>query len=587
MSDKKAFRYKRIICIAAIALSITLSLSVVSFADDTMDYQDAAGDYTSFTMEVSDMISDAQMPGETKEESVNKRLLVVGETDLDLSNLGGSYDVVSSGDGLYVIQFETAEDAQSAYDELQTRESVLSVEYDALIEAERAAVGIKTSNVGQGHLSWGAKCIGADKYSEYVKSHNRKNIIVAVVDTGVDSQHPFLSGRLTGGYNFVNDNRDTSDDESHGTHVAGIIADCTLGVDEIKIMPIKSLDKEGSGTLSDIVNGLLYASDNGAAVINYSAGGYHSFFMDIAARKVIEKGSSLVVASGNEGTEINRLRDCPAHVEEVIVVGAINNRLLVDHYSNYGSTIDTVAPGTDINSTVLNGAYKQYSGTSMAAPHVSACVAMMKLQYNKLSDKKLNSLLRRSCDKYANVKKYGNGIINMNNLLAPISKQKIGVQKKSYVYSGKMIKPAVSVSRNEESLFKGSDYTVTYSNNKSVGRASAVVHGKGTYYGTKTVYYNIVPKSTSINKVSQAKKGFTVKWKKQASQTSGYEVQYSVKSNFKSPKTVLIKSNKTTSKKIRNLKRHKKYYIRVRTYKKVKGKKYYSSWSRKKAIVTK
>lgn len=582
----RLFRYERIIWIAAIVFSLTISLGTVSFAEETTDYKDADGDYTSFAIEVSDMISDAQAPGETKEDSINKRLLVVGEKNLDLSQLSGSYDVVSSGDGLYVIQFETTEDAQNAYDKLQTLDAVLSVEFDALLEAERSSIAYKT-NANQGHLSWGAECIGADNYSEYVKSHNHNDLVVAVVDTGVDSRHPFLSGRLIGGYNFVKGNDNTSDDEGHGTHVAGIIADCTLGVDDIKIMPVKSLDSEGTGTLTDLVNGLLYASDNGADVINYSVGGYHSFFMDIAARKVIENGTSLVVAAGNDGTDIDRHRCCPAHVEEVIVVGAINKRLLVDYYSNYGSTIDTVAPGTDINSTVLNGGYMRYSGTSMATPHVSACVAMMKLQYGKLSDTKLNSLLRRSCDKNTDVKKYGNGIINMNNLMAPISKQKIGVQKKTFVYTGKTIKPAVSVSRNNESLFKGSDYTVTYSNNKSVGRASAVIHGKGTYYGTKIVYYNIVPKSTSINKLSQAKKGFTVKWKKQASQTSGYEIQYSLKNNFKSKKSVFIKNNKITSKKIGGLKRHKKYYIRVRTYKTVEGKKYYSSWSGKKAIVTK
>ncbi|MGN0527529.1 MAG: fibronectin type III domain-containing protein, partial [Eubacterium sp.] len=102
-----------------------------------------------------------------------------------------------------------------------------------------------------------------------------------------------------------------------------------------------------------------------------------------------------------------------------------------------------------------------------------------------------------------------------------------------------------------------------------------------------TLYFTIKPKATSISSVSAKSKGFTVKWKKQATQTTGYQIQYSTSSKFTSPKTVTVSSYKTTSKTISKLKSKKKYYIRIRTYKTVSGTKYYSSWSSAKSVTTK
>ena len=110
--------------------------------------------------------------------------------------------------------------------------------------------------------------------------------------------------------------------------------------------------------------------------------------------------------------------------------------------------------------------------------------------------------------------------------------------------------------------------------------------------GTKSLTYNINPKGTSVSKVTAVKKGFKVTWKKQATQTTGYEVQYSTASNFKKgTKTVTVSKNKTTSKSVSKLSAKKKYYVRVRTYKtvKVNGKnvKFYSGWSKAKSVTTK
>ena len=164
----------------------------------------------------------------------------------------------------------------------------------------------------------------------------------------------------------------------------------------------------------------------------------------------------------------------------------------------------------------------------------------------------------------------------------------------NYTYDGKVKHPTVTVKDSKgKTLKKGTDYTVSYSSGcKNVGRYTVKVTLKGNYSGSKSMTYNINPKGTSVSKVTAAKKGFKVTWKKQATQTTGYEVQYSTSSNFKKGnKTVTISKNKTTSKSVSKLSAKKKYYVRVRTYKTVKinGKnvKFYSGWSGAKSVTTK
>ena len=164
----------------------------------------------------------------------------------------------------------------------------------------------------------------------------------------------------------------------------------------------------------------------------------------------------------------------------------------------------------------------------------------------------------------------------------------------NYTYDGKTKQPTVTVKDSKgKTLKKGTDYTVSYGSGcKNVGRYTVKVTLKGNYSGTKSLTYNINPKGTSISKVTAAKKGFKAAWKKQAIQTTGYEVQYSTTSNFKKGnKTATVSKNKTTSKSVGKLSAKKKYYVRVRTYKtvKVNGKniKLYSGWSKAKSVTTK
>lgn len=157
----------------------------------------------------------------------------------------------------------------------------------------------------------------------------------------------------------------------------------------------------------------------------------------------------------------------------------------------------------------------------------------------------------------------------------------------SYTYTGKLLKPAVMITDANGQTVKASDCIATYSNNKSVGTATVRIEFAGNYTGSVSRTFNILPKGTALGSVKAVKKGFIAKWKKQATQTEGYELQYAADKKFTTGKTKVIRSSKTVSKKVTKLKARKKYCVRVRTYKTVKGRKYYSGWSKAKAVKTK
>ncbi len=156
------------------------------------------------------------------------------------------------------------------------------------------------------------------------------------------------------------------------------------------------------------------------------------------------------------------------------------------------------------------------------------------------------------------------------------------------VYTGSALQQTLTVTVGGKTLVNGTDYTVAYKDNKNVGTATVTISGKNEYRGTFSRTFKINPKGTSISKLIKGKKKMTVKWKKQAAQTTGYQIRYSLKKNFKSGvKAVTVKGPKTTSKVIKKLKAKKTYYVQVRTYKTVSGKKYYSAWSKTKYVKTK
>lgn len=209
--------------------------------------------------------------------------------------------------------------------------------------------------------------------------------VVAVVDSGVDGSHPDLSGAMVAGVNTRTDRGDytppTQDLDGHGTHVAGIIAARDgngkggAGVAPgASIMPVKVLDSDGSGWMADVIEGIIWATDHGADVINMSLGGADADFSAPAVEYARSQGVVVVAAAGNESSAAPSY---PAALPGVVSVSALEEDGSVASYSNYGSTIDLAAPGSHILSTVPDG-YAYMSGTSMAAPYVAGVAALIR-----------------------------------------------------------------------------------------------------------------------------------------------------------------------------------------------------------------
>lgn len=208
---------------------------------------------------------------------------------------------------------------------------------------------------------------------------------VAVIDTGIDKTHPDLAANIAGGRNFVRkgsrlDPDAWSDDNGHGTHVAGIIAavNNTIGVvgvaPDAKLYAVKVLNSTGSGFVSDIIAGIEWSVANDMAVINMSLGASTgSSLLADACQAAANDGLLIVAAAGNDGGPVIY----PARYDSVIAVGATDSSNVVPSWSNKGAEVEVVAPGVSVLSAYKGGQYKVLSGTSMATPHVAGICALM------------------------------------------------------------------------------------------------------------------------------------------------------------------------------------------------------------------
>ncbi|WP_044642520.1 S8 family peptidase [Risungbinella massiliensis] len=225
----------------------------------------------------------------------------------------------------------------------------------------------------------------------YAKAHDAWNystgfnLKIAILDTGVQTDHPDLMGKLVTGYNVVNGTTDVTDISGHGTHVAGICGAVTnnnLGVagmaPSASIMPIKVLSDNGMGFVNHIAEGIIYAIEQGCKVINLSLGGpYNSITLQNAINYAWSRGAVVVAAAGNSGSFAATY---PATYPNVISVAATNQFDQRAYFSNFGPWVDVAAPGVDILSTYLASNYAFLSGTSMATPFVSGLAAILLAQ---------------------------------------------------------------------------------------------------------------------------------------------------------------------------------------------------------------
>ena len=332
--------------------------------------------------------------------------------------------IVMNDDGTVVLQFANRDLAEECSDYLNSLSSVSFAEADAYVEAPEE---VEVESIpSMGNSIWGEKYINADKYAYYLENNNFNELItVAVIDTGIDTDHPYFNGRLTGGRNCFTGSSYPEDDTGHGTHVSGVVINCTNNLN-VKVMPIKSLNAEG-GTLNSIVSGINYAVSQRVQVINLSLEspyGRHSKYLEEAIENAVSKGIIVVVAAGNgekiTHTPVDTANVSPANMDSAIVVGALDETGTKGSFSNYGDSVDVIAPGVDVPSTYLGSKYALMSGTSQAAPHIAAVAAMFKLAYPDYTPAQIEALIKQYCiDKGPSGRDdfYGEGCPDMYNAI--------------------------------------------------------------------------------------------------------------------------------------------------------------------------
>lgn len=250
-----------------------------------------------------------------------------------------------------------------------------------------------------GYMSWGVKAMGLDVLQEKLEKSGRElpEVIVAVLDTGLNTSNRYLQGRYIDGYNFINNTPDYNDDQYHGTEACGVIADGTSS--NVKILPLKVMDQKGDGKMQDTAKAIFYALDHGADVINLSLSGndknhtYHS--LDEAIAEAVSRGVVVTVAAGNESCDVS-LR-YPANKDNVITVTSVNKNNSLGLLANYGSHVDFALPGMNIlmpHKTGLTSAFID-SGTSFAAPHAAAAAALLKTWDKSLNQAEIYEIFKQ------------------------------------------------------------------------------------------------------------------------------------------------------------------------------------------------
>lgn len=375
---------------------------------------------------------------------ITKRLIVESNSNLD------NFGAIATAEGyknIHIYQYDTESRTAAAYNYFSSLDTVTTVEVDSIVvpantNEEDSVVAPLGLDDSFSYTSWGATAMSVAPYSQYLKDtigvDNFPELIVAVLDTGIDSDHTWFSGRLAeGGANFSSSTNNTTvyeDVYGHGTHVSGIIADLTFS--NVKILPVKVMNDNGYGFSSAIKLGIDYVNE-------LKAGGTNIVAMNLSLGTTGEVGSInhsnfqtkidtaynngiiSVVAAGNDGIDCST--STPANITSAITVSAVSTSGDVyfrPSWSNYGSYIDVCAPGGDIRSAAVGGGTKLDSGTSMAAPHIAAAIALLLTDTTKnYTLPQIETLLDNSAIDLGNTgwdQYYGEGLVSIRYANAEI-----------------------------------------------------------------------------------------------------------------------------------------------------------------------
>jgi len=433
MEEKKVKILVIVLSIVSMILVLGISsLIYLSYQSSEDGVSDSSSSFTSkyISEENSDadlslVLDEEELEGNT-EDDTKKGVLELNEdrqvlgiskelTEEEKSAMEEEYNVEfvdeESEGNVYVIKTTS----ESDIDALEDSEVVDSVEVDAPVKMFADTT------------DWGISRIGANQVWE---EGSGSGVIIAVIDTGIQLNHPDLVGNIVSGYDFTNGDSLADDDNGHGTHVAGIASAMSNGTGTVgagpsaRLMPVKVLNSSGYGYLSDVAKGIYFATDNGARVINMSLGSsYDSDILRNAVLYASRRGVLLVAAAGNDyGSPCSY----PAAYSSVVCVVATDSNNRLASFSNVGGEL--AAPGVSNYSTYKGSTYKYLSGTSMASPHVAGAAAVVMSACTDCTTTEVRDILRNNSVDLGEVGQdiiFGYGLVDLVSSINEITEEEI------------------------------------------------------------------------------------------------------------------------------------------------------------------
>ena len=596
-----------------------------------------------------------------------KRLMVFVPEGAVTDSRGAISSIYYTRGEYYLLEYDSPSETKAAYRALSEEFGDDKVFIDHILtfdanDDEKVHPQIITSETPEhDSVSYGNDLMHLDQARDEYEDEPYPDdpVIVAVIDTGVRSTHEMFKYEewdddnkkyVTKSRLLIYDDASFADSSSgpvtndtigHGTHVAGIIADGTskqIRILPIKIFPDALVDETVYGTSDNLYPALLYARDHGADVINMSLG-YDYEYPDVVAlfdplfKEFREKDNIMCVASaGNDKSQKACYPSTSRYVESVSALKYSGGKIQLDWgYTNYGDEVTFAAPGTKILSagTASDTDYAVMSGTSMAAPHITAAMAMIKFRNLDYIPQEMIYLMEEviweSVDKlpegkyyyeqdpaggYYGMPVFGFSYAGTVPYIYSIRNYTFKLKQKTFTYTGKgyydaevedtgtyHMEPAPGHSEGyyDYEAVKGRDFwELSRANHDRVGTAVLGLRGRYPYLiGDKYYEYTIIPSGTTLKARKGTKKALKVRWKKQSMKMpsehiTGYQIQTALNKKFtKSKKLTTVNGYKKTKATVKKLKAKKKYYVRIRTYMKVNGKNYYSTWSKAKTVKTK
>lgn len=389
-------------------------------------------DYIEFTQLLNEIVAEYDDEDVISGKKRSLRLIVEFQgKGIDLSDFKAD-KIISTADNFVILQFSSEAETDRCIAALKKMKNVLHVSEDKYnpisgksnIKTISAAPSVyKSPHTGFDYITWGVKFMAVDELVAWTLKQQNAPVVVAVIDTGSEPCEE-NKDRYKTGIDLVDTSNPNGwgDHDGHGTHVAGTILDCTQGLN-VSVFPIRVLGPNG-GLDSVIAMALKIAISIDADVVNMSLGGPCltsapsddcGGAIDYYVRQAVAEGVVTCIAAGNgdeNGNPVDTAGVCPAHIGEAIIVSACMSNGELAYFSNYGDSVDVCAPGYDVVSYYKGNTYASLSGTSMACPHISAIIAILKSaepnrSYNPTE---IELILTDYCIDMGNEKFYGEGI---------------------------------------------------------------------------------------------------------------------------------------------------------------------------------